>query len=128
MEELLLNPARVDLNSWNMLLSEVDAVFTDMDNKMFLAKPSKKEVREVVARSNLTAAPGTDGIPSLLYSVCWNTMGEPLTEVAQAIHNLVTRGRSRSSMPTTRWSRDRGQVIQEHRHSLALSCAAHCWE
>ena len=36
--------------------------------------------------SNLAAAPGTDGIPSLLYHVCWDHLGEALTEVVRTIH------------------------------------------
>ena len=45
-----------------------------------------KVVKKVVDKSNLLAAPGTDGIPSYLYSKCWDVMGPPLTEVVQAIH------------------------------------------
>ena len=48
--------------------------------------PNLDEVKKVLSKSNLYAAPGTDGIPSLLYSRCWDVMGTPLTEVAQAIH------------------------------------------
>ena len=46
------------------------------------------EVKDTIAASNLPAAPhpGTDGITSLFYNVCWNVMGDPLTEVIQAIN------------------------------------------
>ena len=60
---------------------------TDLDNRMLLAPPTKDEVKEVVSASNLNAAPGSDGITSLLYNVCWDTIGDPLTEVMQAIHS-----------------------------------------
>ena len=36
--------------------------------------------------SNLNAAPGNDGLPSLLYKECWNTIGDALTDVMQDIH------------------------------------------
>ena len=47
--------------------------------------PTMNDVKDVLDDSNLHAAPGTDGIPSLLYSKCWDTMGPPLTEVVQAV-------------------------------------------
>ena len=68
------------------MLAEVEKVFTDSDNELLQSPPTKEEVREVLSVSNLLAAPGTDGIPSLLYSVCWNVLGEALTEVVQSIH------------------------------------------
>ena len=42
-------------------------------------------VHDIINGSNLYAAPGTDGLPSLLYKVCWSVLGTPLTEVMQAI-------------------------------------------
>ena len=67
-------------------MKEISPVFSEKDNTMFKAVPTEKEVKEVLSNSNLLAAPGTDGIPSLLYHECWNVFKEPLTEVAQAIH------------------------------------------
>ena len=46
----------------------------------------EEEVKKVLDKANLYAAPGTDGIPSLLYHKCWNTLGKHLTEVVRAIH------------------------------------------
>ena len=66
----------------DFMLDQVEKVFTDQDNEKFLKLPSEKDVKEVLEDSNLHAAPGTDGIPSLLYSKCWSTMGSSLTEGA----------------------------------------------
>ena len=85
--DLLLNPAVVNQAARDFMLGQVEKVFTDLDNQLFLSLPTKKDVKEVLADSNLLAAPGTDGIPSLslLYSKCWDTMGSALTEVVQTI-------------------------------------------
>ena len=64
--DLLLNPAVVDQAARDFMLGQVEKVFTDQDNQLFLSLPNKKDVKEVLADSNLLAAPGTDGIPSLL--------------------------------------------------------------
>ena len=67
------------------MLGEVESVFTDQDNEKLLSIPQPKDVKKTVDFSNLLASPGTDGIPSLLYSKCWEVMGTALTQVAQAI-------------------------------------------
>ena len=68
------------------MLQEVDKVFTEQDNVKLLTLPTAQDVKKVISKSNLYAAPGTDGIPSLLYSKCWDVMGGALTEVIQEIH------------------------------------------
>ena len=83
---LLLNPGVLDQVAREAMLREVDKVFTDRDNSKLPSKPSQEEVRKVLAKSNLSAAPGSDGIPSLLYDRCLDFLGLPLTEVVQAIH------------------------------------------
>ena len=83
--EILLTPNPLDQAARDTLLAEVPAVFTDRDNEMLLTMPSPGEVKEVLADSHLLAAPGTDGIPSLLYSECWEVVGEALVEMVQAI-------------------------------------------
>ena len=85
--DLLLHPAPVDDAARNIMLGEVEKVFTEEDNKVFLTLPEMSDVKKVLSKSNLLAAPGTDGIPSLLYSKCWDIMGPSLTEVVQAIFN-----------------------------------------
>ena len=68
-----------------LLLDELVPVFTQKDNENFLKPPTVETVKEVVNSSNLYAAPGTDGLPSLLYKECWAVLGNPLTEVMLAI-------------------------------------------
>ena len=70
-----------------MVLEEVDTVFTAEDNAKILQSPTCKDVKETVCDSNLHAAPGCDGIPSLLYKECWSVLGTPLTEVMVSIHH-----------------------------------------
>jgi hypothetical protein len=90
---LLLNPGVVDLAARDTMLNEVEVVFSEEDNRKLLTIPTAEDVRKVLSKSNLNAAPGTDGIPSLLYSKCWDVLGVSLTEVMQAIHGggLPTR-------------------------------------
>ena len=57
---------------------------TAADNVMLSALPDKEEVFETVKEANHKAAPGTDGITSLVYKLCWSSMGDALTAVAQA--------------------------------------------
>ena len=83
--DLLLQPAMLDPVAQRVLLEEVEPVFTDADNEMICALPDKDEVKEVVWSSNQHAAPGTDGLTAYLYRQCWDQLGEPLTEVAQAV-------------------------------------------
>ena len=80
-EDLLLHPAVLDSEAQQALLAEVDPVFTEEDNRAFLTPPTKDFVYKIVSKSNLHAAPGTDGLPSLLYKECWDTLGDPLTDV-----------------------------------------------
>ena len=80
-EDLLLQPAVLDHAAQQALLAEVDPVFTEKDNKTFLTPPTQEKVYKTVSNSNLNAAPGTDGLPSLLYKECWQTLGKPLTDV-----------------------------------------------
>ena len=56
-------------------------VFTQEDNEKFLTPPTKEKVYKTISKSNLHAAPGTDGIPSLLYKECRETIGDHLTDV-----------------------------------------------
>ena len=84
--QLLLQPHAADQVARECMLREIDKVYTEEDNRRLLVTPDKTEVKQVLDHSNLQAAPGTDGIPSLLYSKCWDTMGAALTEVVQEIH------------------------------------------
>ena len=85
-QNLLLNPGKVDRSARDIMLNETDQVFNEKDNDKLSSMPTMEEIKKVVSKSNQNAAPGTDGIPSLLYSKCWDVIGQPLTEVIQAIH------------------------------------------
>ena len=84
--KLLEHPAELDNVAQNILLDEVEKSFTEADNKMLTAIPTKEEVEESLKTSNLHASPGTDGITSFLYKECFHILGEALTDVAKAIH------------------------------------------
>ena len=86
-EDLLLHPAALDTLAQEALLKEVKMVFTEEDNLKFLAIPTKEIVEKVLADSNLLAAPGTDGIPGLLYKEHWDLLGDQLTEVMIELFN-----------------------------------------
>ena len=83
---LLLSHHVIDPAARDIMLAEVDKVFKEQDNKALLSMPTLDEVKQVVSAANHRAAPGTDGIPSLLYHKCWDVIGQALTEVVQAIH------------------------------------------
>ena len=65
--DLLSHPALVDQVARDCMLGEVEEVISEQDNIKLLSLPSLDDVKAVVDSSNLHAAPGTDGIPSLLY-------------------------------------------------------------
>ena len=75
--DLLLNPAPLDNDARQCLLDEVERVYTEQDNEKLKVAPDEKELKEVLSASNLLAAPGTDGIPSLLYLECWQLLKNP---------------------------------------------------
>ena len=50
------------------------------------APPTQQDVLDTINDSNLHAAPGCDGIPSLVYKVCWDTVGPSLTDVMNEFH------------------------------------------
>ena len=100
LEDLLLHPAQLDGASQDVLLGELDKVFTEKDNKMLVAVPTKEEVEESVNNSNVDAAPGSDGITSLVYKECFNILGDALTEVAKEVFagNQPTKSQRTSLM------------------------------
>ena len=81
---MLLFLADLDSHSQETLLAEIESSVTESENKMLEKAPDKEEVKNTLWESNLRAAPGTDEITGLFYKVCWNTMGDALTEVAIA--------------------------------------------
>ena len=83
----LLHAAPLDLGAQEILLSEVDQCFTEEDNLMLLAVPTKDEVKEVLSTCRSHAAPGTDGITAYFYKKFWHILGDSLTEVIVEIFN-----------------------------------------
>ena len=75
-----LNPAAQEV-----LLNEVQQVFTDKDNSMLKKFPTKQEVKDDLFESNLNAAPDTDGITSQLYHDHWKVIGDSDHQVVSAI-------------------------------------------
>ena len=73
--DLLTKPAKLEESAQEILLNEIDEVFTEKDNEILLARPTIVELKKTLSKANLHAAPGTDGIPSLLYNHHWDLMG-----------------------------------------------------
>ena len=84
-EDLLLHHAQLDPLAQHALLAEVQPVFTQEDNRKMLTLPKDEDVLATVSASNLNAAPGTDGLPSLLYKECWTVLGGALSDVMRAV-------------------------------------------
>ena len=85
--KLLLYPAELDPSAQEILLDEIQTSVTDDDNKLLVASPTKEEVLSTLKEANLKAAPGTDGITSMVYKLCWDSLGDALTVVAKAKAN-----------------------------------------
>ena len=84
-EDLLSKPEVIDSEAQNILLAEVNPVITESDNLMLSKNPGKEEVLQTLKEANLRAAPGTDGITSLVYKLCWSSLGDALTLVTKAV-------------------------------------------
>ena len=72
--DLLTNPHVFDEGARETLLKFTPKMFTDQDNEMLRSLPQQEEIYEVIANSNLTASPGTDGIPYQYYKTCWDSI------------------------------------------------------
>ena len=70
-------------------------MFTDDDNSRILEPLDKQYILETINKSNVNAAPGSDGIPTLFYKDCWDIIGDTLTEVILAIFNGLAPTKSR---------------------------------
>ena len=84
MGDLLLTPAQLDISAQDVLLNELETVVTAEENDMLAKVPDKEEVLETLMEGNVKAAPGTDGITSLVYRQCWDSLGDALTDVTIA--------------------------------------------
>ena len=93
-KNLLLSDAGLDPVAQDTLLDEVTPCFTEADNIVLQAPPTVQDVKDTIASSNLHAAPGSDGLPSFFYKVCWDTMGQPLVLCKKSLkvnHSLPHR-------------------------------------
>ena len=77
------------------LLSFVDKVFTDEDNKMLDNPISDEDVKASLVSANRNSSPGSDGLTYLTYLTCWEALGHHLSEVLRAI---VSSGKLPESM------------------------------
>ena len=79
-QEILLDAA-----AQNTLLDEISPVFTDEDNLTLIKTPDDAEVLEVLKKSNLHAAPGTDSITNYFYLQFYDVIGKHLGDVVRKI-------------------------------------------
>ena len=82
--DLLLKPTELDRSAQEILLNELVNKVTNEENEMLGKIPDKQEVLETPKAANIHTAQGTDGISSLFYTVCWDVMGDALTDVVKA--------------------------------------------
>ena len=66
-ESMLAGPPNVNYQAQDVLLEEVEKVFTPDDNEFLLKLPTKEELHKYLCNSNMHAAPGSDGLTSYLY-------------------------------------------------------------
>ena len=85
LSKLLLNPAVLNSTAQASLPAEVSPVYSEADNLKLKKMPSKEYVYDILSKSNLNSATGTDGITSLLYKEHWDLLGDFLYQVITAI-------------------------------------------
>ena len=64
--DILSGSPELNGKSQDILLGEVERVFSPQDNELLLKKPTKGELHNNLKESNLHAAPGSDGLTSSL--------------------------------------------------------------
>ena len=84
--DLLLHSAGLNEAAQETLLKKVKPVFTPEDNAMMCRIYNTEEVKESLWSANSNAAPGNDGLTNMVYKHCWDTLGDSLVQVAQAVH------------------------------------------
>lgn len=82
---LLETEAELDEAAQDLLLDDVDEVFTAKDNEMLEAEITDDEVKESLKTSNKKSAPGSDGITFLVYEQCWSSLGKDLCNVIREV-------------------------------------------
>ena len=121
-EELLVNPPNLDPSAQDILLNEVTTVFDSADNEKFLKPPSKEIVKAVLDSSNLLAAPGSDGVPSLMYKEHWDIFGDHLTEIMGNIFkgNKLPRSMRTSLMVFGAKPKKPGSILPKDKRRISL--------
>ena len=121
-EDLLLLPAQLSQSAQDTLLEEVKVVFSEKDNQEFLKSPSKEKVFKVLSNSNLRAAPGTDGIPSLLYKEHWDLLGDHLTQIMTEIFECkpLPKSMSTSLMVFGAKPKKPGSILPKDKRRISL--------
>ena len=96
--------------------------FTDKDNREFLKPPTKDLILKVLSNSNLIAAPGTDGIPSLLYKEHWDLLGDHLTMVMAEIFECkpLTKSMRTSLMVFGAKPKKPGSLLPKDKRRISL--------
>ena len=92
---LLDNPSILDPKAQEELLSFVDEVFTEADNKLLDNPISDEDVKASLVSANRNSSPGSDGLTYLTYLACWESLGHHLSEV---LREIVTSGKLPESM------------------------------
>merc|ERR1712173_310668 len=92
---LLDNPSILDSKAQEELLSFVDVVFTEADNKFLDMPISDEDVKASLVSANRNSSPGSDGLTYLTYLACWDSLGHHLSEV---LREIVTSGKLPESM------------------------------
>ena len=92
---LLDNPSILDSEAQEELLSFVDVVFTEADNKFLDMPISDEDVKASLLSANRNSSPGSDGLTYLTYLACWDSLGQHLSDV---IREIVKVGKLPESM------------------------------
>ena len=74
-------------SSEDNLLKEITEVFSEEDNGILVALPTEKELKSIIDSFNLNATLGSDGIPGLVYTVCWDILKDLLLKVMVVVHS-----------------------------------------
>ena len=84
-QELFGAPVELDQEAQQALLSHVDEVFTEEDNRRLVCDLTDEEVKASLGRANRLSSPGSDAICYTVYHACWNIIGPHLCDVLRQV-------------------------------------------